>query len=104
MDSIGAQTFTIPDGLGGTTTTTDPNIAQAAGVQAGGDGLGGTPSTGCAWYNPFCSSAGGTSVSDTIAQYFVRSVVIILGFIFIAAGLYMFKGNTVSVSLLKDLK
>jgi hypothetical protein len=45
------------------------------------------------------SGSGGTSdtasIGDQVSQYFTRAVVIILGFIFTAVGLSMFKGQNI---------
>lgn len=54
------------------------------------NGPGGAPDSG----SSILSSITDISQSD-VEKYFVRAVVIILGFIFVAAGLYMFKPNLV---------
>lgn len=41
------------------------------------------------------SPAGAALTSFDFASYFVRAIVVILGFIFVAAGLYMFGGNKI---------
>lgn len=71
------------DSLGiGTPNTSDSSHADGAATATGAKTPAGTG-------NPIADAVGG------LEHWFVRGVVIILGFIFVAVGLSMFRGNTI---------
>jgi hypothetical protein len=54
---------------------------------------------------PSSSAASGSGWFGVISQYFMRGTIVVLGFIFVFAGLMMFKGDTVTEALtLKTLR
>jgi hypothetical protein len=81
------------DGLGfssgssASTSTTAPASQASLGTPSN------TQPSAAAISNPPTSTVGGS-----IADYFTRAVIIILGFIFVAVGLGMFRSNTMQVS------
>lgn len=54
-----------------------------------------TSSTG----TPATSATGGTTWSGKIGDWFVRGAVVVTGFIFVAVGLSMFKGESASAAI-----
>jgi hypothetical protein len=57
-------------------------------------GIPGTPGTGAGGVNQSCSAANLGGCLPTLGDFFTRALVVVLGFIFVAAGLFMF-GRTV---------
>lgn len=72
----------------GGANATGGNVAGAGGASAG------SPSNAAAGANPVAASG---VTSGSLADYFLRGVVIILGFIFVAIGLNMFRPGTIAV-------
>lgn len=82
----------ISDIANTTLSGAESDLSQAIDVLSG-DPLGptGQASGGAA----SAQTGAGTFSSSTISAFFLRSVIIILGFIFVAVGLSMFKGNSI---------
>ena len=68
------------------------DITPTSSVSAASPSTGSQPQAAAATANASSPSGG---VGGTIADYFARAVIIILGFIFVAVGLGMFRGNMV---------
>lgn len=83
---------TLSSGFGG--NSVDPALL-GSNMQGPASALGLPGGSGGFWNWAFGnSSAPGTqnaSVGATIAQYFMRGVIVVLGFIFVAVGLHMFR-------------
>lgn len=114
-----------PLGWGSPFGSSSPSLAsgeQALGnanaIIANGFSLfGGNPATGSGTANPPVASSGiapasvapagastgkitadvSSGTASTLANYFTRAVIIVLGFIFVAAGLVMFKPNATAI-------
>lgn len=89
--------------LNNTADTISPGQSKANGwLNWGASQITGLPSgnTGGVGPNPGAgvSPAGAALTSIDFAQYFVRAVVVILGFIFVAMGLYMFAPTSTIVT------
>lgn len=99
---VGGQTVTVP------TQVYQPTPVQTISVSAPASPASpaAPASKNCAWYDVLChgsnvaSSVGGLvsngvstvtgAISGTIEGYFIRAIIVILGFIFVAVGLAMF--------------
>ena len=71
------------------------DLYMKKGGTGGSSGAGGAPTGGGATAPGGGQSLTGTTAGDWIADYFLRAVVIILGFIFVGAGLGMFRAPAI---------